>query len=106
MFFDAFKKVIDFVSGIVAIFKDNAVKDFSRWIAVAMPLVTGFQSILAGIKEAPVALKDKAVIEECAKYFDSKFVFPGKLEDIDEDLAEVALKIVRIVMIVLGKEQA
>lgn len=103
MFLDAFKKICDFAAAVVAIAKDSAWLDFARWISALTPLLLNAGSIWSGLKDFSNAVQDKAVVEECAKYFDSKFDLPGKLEDVDDDLAEVLLKCVSIGLKLLNK---
>ena len=100
MFLNAFKQICDLVAGVIAIFKDGALKDLSRWLGLVTPVLVNAKGIYDGCLEFPVAIQDQAIVSECAKYFDSKFVFPGKFEDVDEDLAEVLMKSVKIALAV------
>ena len=98
MFLDSFKKLCDLVSGVMTIIKDKDIKNLSRWFGLVMPFVTGFSAFFDGLKQFPVAVQDKAIVTECAKYFDSKFVLPGKLEDVDDELAEISLRIAGVIV--------
>jgi len=104
MFLNAFKLICNFISEVIAIVKEGALKDIGRWVTTLTPLFLNAKPIYDGCLEFFVAINDPAIVSECAKYFDESFELPGKLEEVDQDLAEVLMKSVKIVLAVIKKD--